>query len=423
MIDRPVHVLMLEGKPYWDAKFVIRTLSSSPPAVELESIVRGRRGRPAHASARSRRANPTSRPGNGSPDDTRTDRWKIISDAAEVLSSAERLRQYQVIVLGRDAECFLTDAGIANIQTWMTRDGGSLVCYRGSPVAQVNQSLAKLLPVRWRSTPESRFRPQLTVAGHDLHWLAGAPGSDDDSQLQGLPTLSASEEVDRTKPAATVLATAESSGGGSTPVVIYQQYGAGRAVVIEGAGMWRWAFLPPQFQQRDVVYTKLWHSLLRWLSSSDRLLPGQEAMLRSDKVVFDTIESATATLLLRQQPGNTSAPSVELNRDGSSEKSGAIHGHGASRLAGDLQSRFWQARRRAYSGKRLKSEAAAGDVAAQTVFDVRTSSREEREPEARPDRMAWIAAQSGGTVLDSDDAAQVSSAVQASHECIASPAI
>ena len=59
----------------------------------------------------------------------------MVSDAADVLGAADRLKQYQVIVLGRDAEPFLTDAALANLQNWISRDGGSLVCYRGSPTA------------------------------------------------------------------------------------------------------------------------------------------------------------------------------------------------------------------------------------------------------------------------------------------------
>src|SRR5207244_2789081 len=98
-----------------------------------------------------------------------------------------------------------------------------------------------------------------------------------------------------------VLATsvAQATGDGS-PVVAYQPYGSGRVVVVEGAGMWRWAFLPPQYQQYEEVYGSLWHSLLRWLVSSAGLLPGQQLALRADKVSFSTTEPATATLLVRE---------------------------------------------------------------------------------------------------------------------------
>ena len=39
VIDEPIRVLQLEGKPYWDSKFLMRTLAAVP-AVELDSAVR-----------------------------------------------------------------------------------------------------------------------------------------------------------------------------------------------------------------------------------------------------------------------------------------------------------------------------------------------------------------------------------------------
>ena len=36
---KPIRVLVLEGKPYWDAKFLLRTLGSDP-AVALDSVVK-----------------------------------------------------------------------------------------------------------------------------------------------------------------------------------------------------------------------------------------------------------------------------------------------------------------------------------------------------------------------------------------------
>ena len=38
VVDEPVQVLLFEGKPYWDAKFLIRTLAEDR-SVELTSIV------------------------------------------------------------------------------------------------------------------------------------------------------------------------------------------------------------------------------------------------------------------------------------------------------------------------------------------------------------------------------------------------
>ena len=44
VLDEPIRILLLEGKPYWDGKFLTRTLLSDP-AVELTSVVRLAEGR------------------------------------------------------------------------------------------------------------------------------------------------------------------------------------------------------------------------------------------------------------------------------------------------------------------------------------------------------------------------------------------
>src|SRR5439155_26960341 len=131
---------------------------------------------------------------------------KVLDDVKDVLGSTEHLKVYQVIVLGSDAEAFLTDAAVTTLQNWISRDGGALVCYRGAPTVQVNQKIAKLLPVQWSPTAETRFRVKLTNSGRDLNWWP-TRGSTGSSALAALPTLVSSAHVESTKPLAVVLAT------------------------------------------------------------------------------------------------------------------------------------------------------------------------------------------------------------------------
>ena len=106
---------------------------------------------------------------------------------------------------------------------------------------------------------------KLTPDGRDLQWFGGAtqagvPGPGRDAPQAGspsLPTLASAAQVDRSKPLAVVLATAVSQTAGArarrsggAPAVVYQPYGTGRVVVVEGSGMWRWAFLPPKYKGR-----------------------------------------------------------------------------------------------------------------------------------------------------------------------------
>ncbi len=104
--------------------------------------------------------------------DPRVDNWKILAGPDDVILGADGLRRYQIVVLGRDADVFLGEDRIARLREWIAKEGGALVCYRGAPAAQLSQPLARLLPVRWSRSPETRFRVQLTERGRELRLAA-----------------------------------------------------------------------------------------------------------------------------------------------------------------------------------------------------------------------------------------------------------
>src|SRR5258708_32873692 len=80
--------------------------------------------------------------------------------------------------------------------------------------------------------------------------------------------------------------------------------------------MWRWAFLPPQYQQHDQVYASMWQSLLRWLISSVGLVPGRDLVLRTDKVTYASGESISALLLRREDSAAPKTLEVEFAGEG-----------------------------------------------------------------------------------------------------------
>lgn len=407
VVDKPVRVLLLEGKPYWDTKFLIRTLSVDP-SVELVSLVQLAEGRWIE-----RRITPpplgkeppgkvvdktTAKAASKTPDKAagaataHTEAWSIRGDAQNVLENAETLAGFQVVVLGRNAEAFLSDLALARLKKWLAEADGSLVCFRGAPAAQVNQRLAELMPVRWTPLAEARFRMKLTEAGQALRWF-GSAGSE--VQLAELPSLAATARAQAPGPLAVVLADSVAGPAGErTPVITYQPVGSGRVVAVEGAGMWRWAFLPPEQQGHDEVYGYLWRSLIRWLVSNVGLLPSQNMALRTDKVLFNTTETATATLLLRAGRGPESVPQVELSGGclGRPQVIAPLPG-GA---AGQFRVPFGRLPEGRYAARVI---GAADDVSGATRFEVRGSLRERLEVSAQPGLMQWIAQESGGEVL------------------------
>jgi hypothetical protein len=245
-----------------------------------------------------------------------------------------------------------------------------------------------------------------------MNWWPSRGGGE---MLAGLPTLVSAQTVESTKPLAVVLATSTGSSGspgagGETPAVIYQQYGTGRVVVIEGAGMWRWAFLPPQYQSQEEIYRGLWQSLLRWLiSGGDSLTPGKQMMLRGDKVTFLSTEPATATLLLREDANRRGEiPKIELLSSFAAPGAAAAEPKvfaptAAGEEVGTYRVNFGVLLDGRYTAK--VAGAKPDDASAVAVLDVRNVSEEQLDLRARPDLMQRIADDSGGTVLSSEDAA------------------
>jgi hypothetical protein len=394
-VDRPVRVLLLEGKPYWDAKFLMNTLAQNA-SLEIDGIIRVAEGRA--IQRRMRLGAPST--SSDEPQKQREEMTEVLSGLPEVLASAEKLNEYQVIVLGRDAEEFLTDEVVERIRTWISKEGGSLVCYRGSPVASINQNLARLMPVRWSPTSEERFRISLTGRGRDLNWIS----AEDPIGLSRMPSLASTSKPQRPTPLAVVLAQSE---GSTQPAIAFQPYGTGRVVAVEGAGMWRWAFLAPSYQVEEPVYDFLWQGLIRWLITGAGLSPGQNSALRVDRTTFLTEEPATATYLVRTEAAKGEVPSVEL-KIATGESLGVFKPAPLGDEPGVYRVMFGTLP----AGQYMAVTGDGTDPATNIAFDVRTNAAEQLDVAARPDLMEKIAEESGGVVLAEADASDIATRFQ-----------
>ena len=390
VVDEPIRILVLEGKPYWDSRFFIRTLAADP-AIAITSIMRISDGRLMQRTISHSRE-------KGAPDDL-NESWKITSDPKEPLSSLDKLHGYQIVVLGRDADAFLDDNSISNLRTWIAQQGGALVCYRGSPTHGQNADLAKLLPVQWSSGSSARFHLALSQQGRDLNWLQIDPMEGD--PYPRLPTLASADNISSVKPLAVVLASGTLPDGSNAPVVVYHPYGVGRVVAVEGAGMWRWAFLPPEYRAQEKAYGSLWQSMMRWLTSAANLKPGQLVSLRADRVRFSSEEPATATLLARQDAAHAGPPLVELTDNSASPKMYKPTPLGSE--PGVFRVNFGLLSQGRYQAK--VTGANPDDPSGRIIFDVKKYDQEETDLQARPDLMQRISEVSGGQVLSTDSPA------------------
>ena len=329
VIDQPIRMLLLEGKPYWDTKFLVRTLSNDP-SVELTSVVQLAEGRllrrkiprrppPAEWQAASLAGRSASEgglprmPAQQSPSrttrrrsggmDHRNGRRQVTGrrQCAGLLSSRGPRAQHRGLPDRRR---------LGELAQVACRVGGVAGLLPRPPASQIGQRLGELMPVRWTPAAESYYSVQLTGTAQALHWLPA--GKDGVSPLAELPPLATAARPEAAKALSVVLATGVVDASGQpAPVISYQPVGNGRVVVVEGAGMWRWAFLPPERQKQEGIYGSLWQSLVRWLVAQVGLLPSQRLALRTDSISFNADESVTATLLARDWKGEP--PQVELS--------------------------------------------------------------------------------------------------------------
>ena len=390
VVDQPVRVLLLEGKPYWDTKFLVRTLSNDQ-SIELTSVVQLAEGRLLQRKI-PRRAPPTEK-----ADSKNTEQWTVEKDAGKFLADADALASYQIVILGRNAEIFLTDDALAKLRKWLAEGEGSLVCFRGPPASQIGQRLGELMPMRWTPASESRFRVQMTGAGQALRWLpASSEGMD---ALGDLPSLATTARSEAPKALAVVLAKGVAgSTGQPSPVMVYQPVGNGRVVVVEGAGMWRWAFLSPEHLQCEEIYGSLWRSLVRWLTANVGLLPSQRLALRADKLSFNTDENVTATLLVRDWSGEP--PQVEL-AGGSLPSPRIANCVPRGNFPGQFYAGLGRLPEGRYSLRVLGID--KKELSGVAAFDVRGNLAERLDVRAQPNAMKLIAQDSGGAVLETLD--------------------
>jgi len=394
VIDTPIRVLVLEGKPYWDTKFLLRRLAEAK-GISVKSAIRLKSGR-----VLVRSHGESSAEEKGDKDADAAERVEVLSRADSLLESFEKLKEYDVIILGHDVQDFLEHAAVENLCRWIAEWGGSLVCGRGRPLQVVPAALDRVMPVRWQTGTERRFRVRMTRRAEWMGWFPVSAGL--------MPSLASDSHAIEEKPLATVVARAGAQGErGGMAVVTYQPYGSGRVIVLEGSGLWRWAFLPPGETSHRELYERFWNSLLRWLVASADFLPGETARLRPARTTFSELEGIVLYLIVRKEAAVAagSLPVIEIR----SRASGP--GEAWRRLscvAGKTARVFRATCAPLETGAYVARLVREGEGhAVQCAFDVIEPAAERLDLRSRRGLMKRLAEESGGAVLAEQPAEQV----------------
>ncbi len=307
VIDERTRILVVEARPHWDSKFLLRALRADTN-VEVTSIFHINRRKTFAVVERI------------AEDDVFA---KSVSPGIQMPRTRDELFKYDCIFLGKDIHQAFTSSELELMRDYLTDRGGSIVFFRGKPYSDRCPELAGIAPVEWASETLQDVRFALTAQGKSSPIFNYDPHDrPSDVIIRELPSMTSVTKVIDEKSLAVVLAQTKGGGrGGEIATVAYQRYGKGKVMSIGASGLWQWGFLPGELEQYDDVYGRFWGQMIRWLVSDSEFLPGQDISFVIDKnncKPGDTVQIGVRARLIDQSQYK---PWVELTApDGTSTR-------------------------------------------------------------------------------------------------------
>jgi hypothetical protein len=262
---RRINVLMLEGQPYWDTKFLAQSLRKDE-RIELTQITQ--------ISAKNRET--------------------LVSRASQpsprVPVTAEQWSRYDVVIVGNELQKIMDQRLASQLCDYVIEQGGHVVfscgrCYDPAEdgAERLAAALSRIEPVVWADDVSRGDVVQLVAGSLEASWLApDKMGANPRDAIGKLPGLEAVRSVRRLKPATRVIA--ETSGTGADaavhPAIVTMTAGRGQVVALLGHDAWRWSLRPPTDESLLGFYDTFWSNLVRWLVMGGDFQPGQQVSLK-----------------------------------------------------------------------------------------------------------------------------------------------
>jgi len=380
-VGEKVRVLLAEGQPHWDTKFLVQALKQEAH-VDLTAVYR---------LNAERRLTVVSTAGS----DTRVDQNLFPRTKAA-------LEAFDIVVLGRGAEAFFDTSTESLVPDFVNQHGGSVVFARGKAYGGRFQPFANLDPLAWGegTAPVAKLRP--TVAGRENPILdLGAAGTLDEL-LDRLPALEHASVTLGEKPLAVVLAAGVEPGA---PILMaYQRTGQGKALNVNASGLWRWAFRESGQQESELAYRRFWISVLQWLLSGSEFLPGSDFALTSARRYYTSVEAMQFLVASRNIDRTNYQPRLVIEGNGRAvEVEPRARGEQFVAEAGPFPPGQYQVT--------LRNNIGRPNQLSQRV-EVVSASVEKQELSADPELMRQLAETSGGRVLGGEEVSRMPQVVE-----------
>jgi hypothetical protein len=261
VLSEKLSVLLLEGEPYWDTKFLSHLLHEQT-SIAMTAVFR-----------------------------VKKDRFFMISTETAVNASDtdmfpltdEEIAAYDLVVMGRGTEYFIDEERAHRLEGFVRDQGGCLFFARGKSYAGSDSFLQNLEPVKWGKSIKADFSLHPLLAGEQVGLFGGLLPARDDSIWQGLPPLARAHECPQLNSFASILAQGipDTSAQKPFPLIVSKRYGRGLVLLINGDGLWQWGFSPKASDKND-LYQNLWLRLFQWAVSFSEFNPGSDYFILTD---------------------------------------------------------------------------------------------------------------------------------------------
>lgn len=299
-------ILYLEGEPRWEYKF-IRRATLKDASVQLVSLLRTS-------------TNKYYRQGVDSPEE--------LEDGFP--ATAEELFAYDGLIIGSFEAAFFTPDQQRMIRDFVGKRGGTLLMLGGRTgladggwgASQVAETLPTDLVVGASNTfVREKAKVSLTVQGREslITRLAGE-GADNSKLWNELPELADYQTLGELKPAAVTLLNVTAAGR-EAPLLVRQNYGRGKTMILATGGTWRWKMSLPHEDERHHTF---WRQMLRAISADS---PGT-VTISSDRSLYadDPAMKLRAEVRTKEfEPANNAIVTASLTADDGSMTTVEMH--------------------------------------------------------------------------------------------------
>jgi len=403
VMKRRLRILVLEGQPFWDTKFLAQSLRKDEQLEIVQLTQVGDR----------KRETLVTRESQGAP---------------KLPESDEDWSELDVVILGQDVEHLLDEAAARQLVRFV-QNGGHVVFARGRPYdlqtergQAIGRVIAAIEPVNWTVEEEGKVQLELTPSGETSSWFSQSKLPLDATEaFRRLPGFERLHHVNAVKPATIVLATGTPVGGAGSdegrPAIVRMTAGRGDVVAILGEGTWKWSLLTPELQDLRGFYDQFWSNLVRWLSLGGDFPPGQQTSLQLSRSSVRLGDELTVDVVYRFSPDGAAEPRLTITDPKDERVELAMH-----RLAGPSPR---------YRAKFNPVIAGVHSVVAETPgmtpprldgrFNVYDVNMERLQTAANPLALKMLADLSGGAVIDSQKMDDLGSQLQRHRRAMLAP--